>query len=83
MWIQLLRYGERTARGNAEGEATLKERRRAKSNKRIIVSRNTVGEVALFRQQATSTSGEEDDKEDGMSTCGVKQGVAGLRASRP
>ena len=37
-----MRYGERTARGVAAGEATLEERRRAKSNKRIIVSRNII-----------------------------------------
>jgi len=57
-----LRYGERTARGIAEGEAPLKERRRVRSNKRIIVSRKAMREVALFRPPATSASGEEDNK---------------------
>jgi hypothetical protein len=40
----------------------LEERRRVRSNKRIIASRNTMREVALFRPPATSASGEEDDK---------------------
>ena len=52
-----MRYGERTAKGIAEGEALLKERRRVKSNKKIIVGRKARGEVALFR-----ASGEEDNK---------------------
>ena len=51
-----MRYGERTAKGIAEGEALLKERRRVKSNKRIIVGRKARGE-ALFR-----ASGEENNK---------------------
>ena len=57
-----MRFGERTARGNAEGEVTLEERRRVRSNKRIIVSRNTIREVTLFRQLATSALSGEDEK---------------------
>jgi hypothetical protein len=57
-----LRYGERTARGIAEGVTMLEERMRVRSNKRIIASRNTMRKAALFRPPATSTSGEEDDK---------------------
>jgi hypothetical protein len=56
-----LRYGERTARGTAGKKATmLEERRRVKRNKRIIVSRNTMRDIALIRPPATSASGEED-----------------------
>ena len=57
-----MRYGERTAKGIPKEEVLLKERRRVKSNKRIIVSRKAMREVALFRPLATSASGEEDNK---------------------
>ena len=54
LWSQELRYGERVARGIAEGEAMLEERRRVRSSKRIIVRRNTMGVVALFKQNGIS-----------------------------
>jgi hypothetical protein len=76
-----LRYGERTARGIAEGYATmLEERRRVTSNKRIMVGRNTMREVALLRPPATSASGEEDDKRREWPLAEWSREVAGLRA---
>jgi hypothetical protein len=52
-WSQQLRYGERTARGIAEGKKaccalTLWGRRRARSGKRIMVSRDTVRDIAFL-----------------------------------
>jgi hypothetical protein len=75
-----LRYGERTARGIAEGVAMPEERRRARSNKRIIASRNTMREVGLFRPPATSASGEEDDKRGERPLAEWNRDVIGLRA---
>jgi hypothetical protein len=54
-WSQQLRYGERTARGIAAGKkaccalTVLWERRMAKSGKRIMISRDPMRDIALFR----------------------------------
>ena len=52
-WSQQLKYGERTARGIAEGKKaccalTRWERRRAKSGKRIMIRRDTVRDFAFL-----------------------------------
>jgi hypothetical protein len=49
-----LRYGERTTRGIAGGTKvtwalTLRDRRRARSGKKIMVSCDTIKDIALFR----------------------------------
>jgi hypothetical protein len=54
-----LRYGERTARGTARGTKdtwalTLRDRRRARSGKKIMVSCDTIKDIALFRLPVTS-----------------------------
>jgi hypothetical protein len=58
----------------------LEERRKVKSNKRIIVGRNTMGEVAWFRLPVTSASGEEDDKRREQPLAEWSREVTGLRA---
>ena len=75
-----MRYGERTARGRAEGEAMLKERRKTKRNTRIIRSRNRIREGALFRPPTTSALGEEDNKSRERPLREWSMEFAGLRA---
>jgi hypothetical protein len=60
-WTQQLRYGERTARGIAEGvksgwALTFWERRRATNGRRIVVSCDIMRDIAaaLFRPSVTS-----------------------------
>jgi hypothetical protein len=85
-WSQQLRYGERTARGIAEGKkaccalTVLWERRRAKSDKRIMVSRDTMRDIALFRPSVTSGPGKKKI-EEGMTTRRVESDtvVAGCK----
>jgi hypothetical protein len=53
-----LRYGERTARGAAGGTKvtwalTVRDRRRARSGKKIMVSCDTMKDIALFRLPVT------------------------------
>ena len=53
-----MRYGERTARGAAAGTKvtwalTLRDRRRARSGKKIIISCDTMKDIALFRLSVT------------------------------
>ena len=55
-----MRYGERTARGIAGGTnvtwaLTLWERRRARSDKKKMVSCDTMNDIGLFRLPVTST----------------------------
>ena len=57
-----MRYGERTARGIAGGRnvacaLTLRERRRMRIGKRIMVSCDTTKDHALFRLPVTSAPG--------------------------
>jgi hypothetical protein len=58
-WSQQLRYGERTARGTAGGTKdtwalTLRDRRRVRSGKKIMVSCDKMKDIALFRVLVTS-----------------------------
>jgi hypothetical protein len=62
-----LRYGERTARGTAEGTKvtwalTLRDKRRARSGKKIMVSCGTVKAIALFRRPVTSTPDKKNNR---------------------
>ena len=57
-WSQLLRYGERTARGIVEEYksccALVLGERKERNSKRIIVSRDMVRDIASSRASATS-----------------------------
>ncbi len=80
-----MRYGERTARGIAEGTKvtwalTLRERRRARSGKKSMVSRDTKRVIALFRPSDIGSTGRKPDRGNGHSQGGTGQlRPAGLR----
>jgi hypothetical protein len=80
---QQLRYGERTARGIAAGggkvakAVTLEGRKRARSSsKKIMVSRDAVREIGLFRQSAAYApdTGRKPDTVEGMAARRVERG---------
>jgi hypothetical protein len=77
LWSQQLRYGERTARGTAGGKevtwaVTLRDKRRARSGKKIMVSCDTMKDIALFRVPVTSAPGKKTI-EGGLATRRVEK----------
>ena len=72
-----MRYGERTARGIAGGTNVTwalapRERRRARSGRKIMVSCDTMKDIALFRLPVTSTP-DKETTEEGLATRRVER----------
>jgi hypothetical protein len=77
LWSQQLRYGERTARGIAGGTevtwaVTLRDKRRARSGKKIMASCDTVKDIALFRVSVASAP-DKKTIEEGLATRRVER----------
>ena len=80
-----MRYGERTERGIAAAGGvdvawalTLQERRRARNGKKIMVSCDTMKDIALFRLPVTSAPGKKTT-EKGLATRRVERDSCTVR----